>query len=71
GQEAINQIDLAITLGAGFPASKGGPIYYLDTIGAAHVLELLKGLEQKHGKRFKPAESLVEMASKKASFIVG
>lgn len=68
GLEAAEQIDLGLVLGGGFPASRGGPLYYLDTIGAGPLLDILKRLEVKHGSRFRAAKSIAQKAQNKTIF---
>ncbi len=69
GPEAANQIDLGLVLGGGFPALKGGPLYWAQTLGADVLLETLKKLEVKHGTRFKASEGIVKRARSGQSFI--
>jgi hypothetical protein len=40
----------------------------VDTIGAADVVQRLRALEAKHGKRFAPAAMLVEYAEQGKKF---
>lgn len=54
--------DVGAILGLGFPPFRGGPFHYVDTEGAAAVVERLKQLESKHGARFAPAPLLVRHA---------
>jgi 3-hydroxyacyl-CoA dehydrogenase/enoyl-CoA hydratase/3-hydroxybutyryl-CoA epimerase len=54
--------DVGAVMGIGFPPFRGGPFWYVDQTGAARVLERLRALEQKHGRRFAPAALLVERA---------
>jgi 3-hydroxyacyl-CoA dehydrogenase/enoyl-CoA hydratase/3-hydroxybutyryl-CoA epimerase len=54
--------DVGAVLGIGFPPFRGGPFWYVDQVGAASVLERVRALEAKHGKRFAPAALLVERA---------
>lgn len=69
GPEAANQIDLGLVLGGGFPALKGGPLYWAETLGADTLLETLKKLEVKHGARFKASEGVVKRVRSGKSFI--
>lgn len=68
GPEAARQIDLAIVLGGGFPAARGGPLYYADSLGAHGVAEILKRLEVKHGARFKASEAVTKRARNGRTF---
>jgi 3-hydroxyacyl-CoA dehydrogenase/enoyl-CoA hydratase/3-hydroxybutyryl-CoA epimerase len=54
--------DVGAVMGIGFPPFRGGPFWYVDTVGAASVVERLKKLEQAHGKRFAAAQMLVDYA---------
>jgi len=54
-------IDLAVLFGLGFPASRGGLLYWADTLGADRILRMLKPLESL-GHRFRPTRLLLEAA---------
>jgi 3-hydroxyacyl-CoA dehydrogenase/enoyl-CoA hydratase/3-hydroxybutyryl-CoA epimerase len=54
--------DIGAVFGLGFPPQTGGPFRHLDALGAAEAVRQLEALQQKHGMRFQPARSLVEMA---------
>jgi 3-hydroxyacyl-CoA dehydrogenase/enoyl-CoA hydratase/3-hydroxybutyryl-CoA epimerase len=54
--------DVAAVLGLGFPAFRGGPFRYVDTLGALEVIRRLERYEKELGARFSPAPALVEMA---------
>jgi 3-hydroxyacyl-CoA dehydrogenase/enoyl-CoA hydratase/3-hydroxybutyryl-CoA epimerase len=60
--------DVGAVMGIGFPPFRGGPFWYVDTVGAADVVKRLRALEAKHGKRFAPAKLLVEHAESGARF---
>jgi 3-hydroxyacyl-CoA dehydrogenase/enoyl-CoA hydratase/3-hydroxybutyryl-CoA epimerase len=60
--------DIGAIFGLGFPPFRGGPFRYIDTVGASAVVAKLEALEQKFGKRFKPAALLVEKAKKGEKF---
>jgi 3-hydroxyacyl-CoA dehydrogenase/enoyl-CoA hydratase/3-hydroxybutyryl-CoA epimerase len=55
--------DIAAVFGFGFPPFRGGPLRYIDRFGAKNLVEALRRLEEKHGKRFTPTESLMRMAA--------
>ncbi len=61
------QIDLAVTLGFGFPAARGGLLFWADQLGAARIVELF-GTLQYLGPRAQPVPRLQEMAHSGASF---
>ncbi|MBI5207128.1 MAG: enoyl-CoA hydratase/isomerase family protein [Candidatus Firestonebacteria bacterium] len=62
------ELDLAMIMGTGFPASRGGILKYADTIGSGKIYDKLKNLENKYGMRYTPAEKLNQMASAKEKF---
>jgi 3-hydroxyacyl-CoA dehydrogenase / enoyl-CoA hydratase / 3-hydroxybutyryl-CoA epimerase len=64
----VREADVGAILGFGFAPYTGGPLSWIDTMGAKKFVELCKGLEKKYGARFKPAKLLVEMAGKGESF---
>jgi 3-hydroxyacyl-CoA dehydrogenase/enoyl-CoA hydratase/3-hydroxybutyryl-CoA epimerase len=55
--------DVGAIFGIGYPPFRGGPLRTIDRLGAARVVEVLRGLEQVHGPRFAPAPVLVEVAA--------
>lgn len=60
--------DIGAIFGIGYPPFLGGPLRYLDTIGATRVLEVLGGLKDKYGERFKAADILERHATSGGSF---
>lgn len=54
--------DLGAILGLGFPPFKGGPFFWIDTVGADKVLATMQKLEKEYGKRFRPCPILEEYA---------
>lgn len=61
--DRASDIDLVWQLGYGWPQWKGGPMYYADSLGAAHIVDRLRALQATHGDLFKPADLLVELAA--------
>jgi len=54
GVATPEDIDLAISLGLGYPS--GGPLSLGDALGAAHVLEVLRGMQRTTGDmRYRPS----------------
>ena len=60
--------DIGAVFGIGFPAFLGGPLRYLDDIGAAAALATLERLQSTCGDRFTPAPLIVSMARKQGRF---
>ena len=54
--------DIGAVFGIGYPPFRGGPLRYLDDLGASEVVAVLRTLQQRFGVRFTPADSLVRMA---------
>jgi 3-hydroxyacyl-CoA dehydrogenase/enoyl-CoA hydratase/3-hydroxybutyryl-CoA epimerase len=61
-------IDLAMVLGTGWAPHRGGPLCYADTRGPADVLQALRGLAGRLGRRFEPCAELVRRAERKEPF---
>ncbi len=55
-------LDMAMIMGAGFPAFRGGVLRYADARGIDEVVKRLQELNKKHGARFEVSKLLVEMA---------
>jgi 3-hydroxyacyl-CoA dehydrogenase/enoyl-CoA hydratase/3-hydroxybutyryl-CoA epimerase len=64
----VREADVGAILGFGFAPYTGGPLSWIDMVGAKRFVEMMKALEKKHGARFKPAKLLVEMAGKGDTF---
>jgi 3-hydroxyacyl-CoA dehydrogenase / enoyl-CoA hydratase / 3-hydroxybutyryl-CoA epimerase len=64
----VREADVGAILGFGFAPYTGGPLSWIDMLGAKKFVELCKGLEKKYGARFRPAKLLLEMAAKGESF---
>ncbi len=60
--------DVGAIYGLGFPAFRGGPFRYVDTIGAADVLRRVQAYADRFGERWRPAPLLVQMAKKGERF---
>lgn len=64
----IREGDVGAILGWGFAPWSGGPLSWLDIIGAPYAAERCDQLEAKYGERFKCPALLREMAEKNQSF---
>ncbi|ETS33551.1 multifunctional fatty acid oxidation complex subunit alpha [Photorhabdus temperata] len=60
--------DIGAVFGIGFPPFFGGPFRYIDSLGCARVVEILRRLESQHGDRFVPCDHLVKMAEQNKNF---
>jgi 3-hydroxyacyl-CoA dehydrogenase/enoyl-CoA hydratase/3-hydroxybutyryl-CoA epimerase len=65
---APRSVDVAMVLGAGFPAFRGGLLRHADAVGIPLVVDRLQRLSDAHGERFRPAESLQKMVRRQARF---
>jgi len=54
--------DIGAIFGIGYPPFRGGPLRYIDDLGADKVVTVLRGLASVYGDRFEAAPSLVAMA---------
>jgi 3-hydroxyacyl-CoA dehydrogenase len=61
-------IDIVYMNGYGFPAYRGGPMWYADTVGLAKVLDRICQFERQHGGWWTPAPLLKELADKSQTF---
>jgi 3-hydroxyacyl-CoA dehydrogenase len=63
-----SDIDVVWVYGYGWPAFRGGPMRYADSLGLAHVLARLRDLEARHGAQWTPSPLIVELAERGATF---
>jgi 3-hydroxyacyl-CoA dehydrogenase/enoyl-CoA hydratase/3-hydroxybutyryl-CoA epimerase len=61
-------LDMAMVMGTGFPAFRGGLLRYADSEGLENIVSRLTALEKQYGERFAPAGLLVEMAENSEIF---
>lgn len=54
--------DIGAIFGIGFPPFLGGPLRYIDKIGAQSLVAQLTQWSKQHGERYEPCEALVTMA---------
>jgi 3-hydroxyacyl-CoA dehydrogenase/enoyl-CoA hydratase/3-hydroxybutyryl-CoA epimerase/3-hydroxyacyl-CoA dehydrogenase/enoyl-CoA hydratase/3-hydroxybutyryl-CoA epimerase/enoyl-CoA isomerase len=64
---SVQDVDLALIYGIGFPPFKGGLFFWADTVGAAAIVEKLKAY-QSLGERYRPTAMLLELAQKNEKF---
>ncbi len=58
----VREADVGAILGFGFAPYTGGPLSYIDTMGAAQFVAKCKRYQKLHGNRYKPCRLLVQMA---------
>ena len=63
-----SDIDIIYIYGYGFPAFRGGPMHYADTIGLKKVYQRVVEFEQTQGSWWKPAPLLEELAKEGKTF---
>jgi 3-hydroxyacyl-CoA dehydrogenase len=61
-------IDIIYVNGYGFPAYRGGPMWYADTVGIKKVYERICQFQEQHGKIWEPAPLLKRLAEENGSF---
>jgi len=61
-------IDIIYINGYGFPAYRGGPMWFADTVGIKKVYERVCGFHRQHGELWEPAPLLKELASQERTF---
>jgi 3-hydroxyacyl-CoA dehydrogenase len=61
-------IDIVYLYGYGFPAHRGGPMWYADAVGLKAVYDRVRQFEQEHGERWAPAPLLARLAAAGKTF---
>jgi 3-hydroxyacyl-CoA dehydrogenase len=61
--QRASDIDIVWVYGYGWPAYRGGPMFYADTVGLRTVLGKLSEFEARFGEDFRPAPLLVRLAA--------
>jgi 3-hydroxyacyl-CoA dehydrogenase len=61
-------IDIIYLNGYGFPAYRGGPMWYADAVGLPKVYQRIQELEQQHGELWTPAPLLKQLAEAGKTF---
>jgi 3-hydroxyacyl-CoA dehydrogenase len=56
-------IDVVYVYGYGFPASRGGPMFWAEQSGLARVVETMRRLAPTHGARWRPAPLLERLVA--------
>lgn len=66
--QRATDIDLVLRTGYGFPAMRGGLLYYADQIGTRAVLDRIRHYHDIHGVWWKPSPYLERLAQNNGSF---
>lgn len=61
-------IDIIYLSGYGFPAYRGGPMWYADTVGLDKVYRRISEFHQQHGELWEPAPALKRLAEEGKTF---
>ena len=61
-------IDVIYLTGYGFPAFRGGPMFYADRVGLPQVYERVAAFHREHGARWAPAPLLERLAREGSTF---
>jgi 3-hydroxyacyl-CoA dehydrogenase len=61
-------IDIIYLNGYGFPAHRGGPMWYADTIGLKQVYDRIEEFHKQHGELWEPAPLLRRLAEEGEKF---
>ena len=60
--------DIGAVFGIGFPPFLGGPLRYMDALGAGEVVARLQRLAGLYGPRFTPCDALLQRAEREETF---
>jgi 3-hydroxyacyl-CoA dehydrogenase len=61
-------IDIIYLNGYAFPAYRGGPMWYADTIGLTKVYDRIREFQKQHGELWEPAPLLKQLAEQGKTF---
>ncbi|HKT03374.1 MAG TPA: 3-hydroxyacyl-CoA dehydrogenase NAD-binding domain-containing protein [Rugosimonospora sp.] len=61
-------VDVVWVTGYGFPITRGGPLYWADSVGLATVLDGVERLHGTHGVWWEPASLLLRLGRNNATF---
>ena len=56
-------VDVIYVNGYGFPAARGGPLFYADTVGLPKVLARIEEFHRIHGPLWEPAPLLAQLVA--------
>jgi 3-hydroxyacyl-CoA dehydrogenase len=61
-------IDVIYCYGFGFPRSKGGPMFYADTVGLSTILTRIHEYRERVGPHWKPAPLIEKLVAERRGF---
>jgi 3-hydroxyacyl-CoA dehydrogenase/enoyl-CoA hydratase/3-hydroxybutyryl-CoA epimerase len=61
---SVSDLEQAAVAFSGFPSAAGGPVQFIDDMGAARFVERAGELASRYGDRFLPPARLTELASR-------
>jgi 3-hydroxyacyl-CoA dehydrogenase len=61
-------IDIVYLNGYGFPAYRGGPMWYADTVGLERLYDRIAEFQQQHGELWEPAPLLKQLVEEGKTF---
>jgi 3-hydroxyacyl-CoA dehydrogenase len=61
-------IDIIYINGYGFPAHRGGPMWFADTVGLKNIYDRVCEFHRQHGELWEPAPLLKQLAAQGSSF---
>ncbi len=61
-------IDIIYLNGYGYPAHRGGPMWYADTVGLKKVYDRIREFQKQHGEIWEPAPLLKQLAEQGKTF---
>ena len=64
----MSDVDTIFVHGFGFPAWRGGPMWYADSLGLDHVYSRIAAFHQRFGELWRPAPLLERLAREGGSF---
>ena len=62
-------VDLVWVHGYGFPAARGGPLHYADSIGLRAIYDEMRAFERRLGSSCAPSHPFAELATSGRSFM--
>jgi 3-hydroxyacyl-CoA dehydrogenase len=63
-----SDIDIIYINGYGFPAHRGGPMWYADAVGLKRVYDRICEFHRQHGEIWQPAPLLKQLAEQEKTF---